>query len=85
MSGVRFLKLTEVCNMENDQSCAFCNLWPKLDVHHTIIIFSMLPKLVHHTTLFVSMLYILLQNFNFALVAEETINDEVMKLIKLLH
>ena len=45
----------------------------------------MLPKLVHHTTLFVSMLYILLQNLNFALVAEETLNDEVMKLIKLLH
>ena len=45
----------------------------------------MLPKLVHHTTLFVSMLCILLQNLNFALVAEETINDEVMKLIKLLH
>ena len=45
----------------------------------------MLPKLVHHTTLFVSMLYIFLQNLNFALVAEETINDEVMKLIKLLH
>ena len=83
MSGVRFLKLTEVCNIENDQR--LCFLQPLTKTWRSIIFFSMLPKLVHHTTLFVSMLYILLQNLNFALVAEETINDEVMKLIKLLH
>ena len=85
MSGVRFLKLTEVCNIENDQR--LCFLQPLTKTWRTSYdnIFSMLPKLVHHTTLFVSMLYILLQNSSFALVADETINDEVMKLIKLLH